>query len=329
MNAKVLKVRYLIISLIGVLSMLSCQLFTGISPSATEAPVATIPSAVDLSDLTAQNYPRVDGSTSAYPLEMRIACELLAFKCEWVEWFDGTQMLVPDTANSGREFPTIQHNGTHAAYVNLINGDADLILVARSPSPDELDLADSKRVELDVRPIALDAFVFILNIENSVDSLTIRQIQGIYTGAITDWKQVGGDDAVINPYQRNDNSGSQELMKSLVMNDLTMISAPEMMLPSMLAPINAISDDALGIGYSVYFYEQFMAPNQKLKLCGVEGVIPDYKSIQSRSYPYTTEVYAVMRTDQPPDSLAYLLRDWVLTADGQATVAESGYVPLR
>jgi phosphate transport system substrate-binding protein len=61
----------------------------------------------------------------------------------------------------------------------------------------------------------------------------------------------------------------------------------------------------------------------------VEGVIPDYKSIQSRSYPYTTEVYAVVRTDQPHDSLAYLIRDWVLTADGQATVTKSGYVPLR
>jgi phosphate transport system substrate-binding protein len=329
MNAKDLKVRYLVISFIGMLTILGCQLFTGIISPETNAPAESTPLSVDLSNLIAQNYPRVDGSTSAFPLDTSIACELLAFECEWVEWIDGTKILVPDLSVSEREFPNIQHNGTHDAYVNLIMGDADLIFVARRPSPDELDLADYMDIELDIKPIALDAFVFILNVENPVDSLTVRHIQGIYTGSITNWEQVGGRDAIINPYQRNDNSGSQELMKSLVMKDLTMISTPDMMLPTMLAPINAISDDPLGIGYSVYFYEQFMAPNQQLKLCGVDGVVPDYESIQSRAYPFTTEVYAVVRADQPNDSLAYLLREWVLTTDGQSTVSESGYVPLR
>ena len=132
-----------------------------------------------------------------------------------------------------------------------------------------------------------------------------------------------------NPYQRNDNSGSQELMKSLVMRGLTMIAAPDMMLPTMLAPINAISDDVEGIGYSVFYYEQAMAPNERLKLCAVDGVVPDSKSIQSKTYPFTTEVYAVVRQDEPQDSIAYRLRAWLFSAAGQEVIASSGYVPLR
>jgi len=184
-------------------------------------------------------------------------------------------------------------------------------------------------VKLVAEPIALDAFVFILNIENPIDNLTLEQIQEIYMGRITKWDEVGGLDSLITPYQRNDNSGSQELMKSLVMLDFPMINAPEMMLPSMMAPINAISNDPDGIGYSVYFYEQFMAPNESLKLCGVNGVVPSFETIQARIYPFTTEVYSVIRADLPTDSIAFRLRNWVLSTEGQAVVAESGYVPLE
>ena len=113
------------------------------------------------------------------------------------------------------------------------------------------------------------------------------------------------------------------------MKDLKMINAPDMMLPTMMAPINAISDDQDGIGYSVFFYEQSMAPNELLKLIVVDGVVPSFETIQSRKYPFTTEVYAVIRDDTPSNRLAYRLRDWLLTQEGQTVVSESGYVPLR
>ena len=303
--------------------------FTGCAPSVTTTTSSGSPTPLPLPSLTFENYPRLDGSTSTMPLDMLILCELMDLTCEWIEWIDGSKFPVPDLTALDGEIPIIGHNGTHDAYINLISGEADLIFVARLPSTDELDVAADSGVELISEPIALDAFVFILNIENPMDGLTLQQIQEIYMGRITNWEEVGGQDALITPYQRNDNSGSQELMKTLVMKDLPMINAPEMMLPSMMAPINAISDDPIGIGYSVYFYEQFMAPNEKLKLCGVDGMVPDFESIQSRTYPFTTEVYAVIRADLPPESIAYRLRDWVLSSEGQAVVAESGYVPLK
>ena len=277
--------------------------------------------------LTLKNYPRVDGSTSAEPLQKILACRMLGAEYYWSEYWDGSHRVFALENESAPENTggyindNIRHNGTHGSYVNLIENNADLILVAREPSQDELDLAKEKSVELDVRPVALDAFVFIVNIDNPAYKLTTEQVQGIYTGEITNWtKIVNGANADINAYQRNDNSGSQELMERLVMKDLEMIDAPEMILGGMMGPINMISRDVDGIGYSVYFYEQFMAPNEKLQLVEMDGVMPTFENIQAKTYPYTTEVYIVTRANAKASSPENALREWMLSEVGQEFV---------
>ena len=282
-----------------------------------------------LPPLTLDNFPRLDGSTSTSPLGTMIGCDFFEANCEWFEWIDGSNHLAP-LLNEADEFPSIVHNGTHGAYVNLIQNNADLILVARLPSPEEEALAAVLGVELDPQPIALDAFVFLLHEDNPTTTLTIDELQKIYTGELTNWGELGGSPAEIHPYQRNENSGSQQLMKNLVMKDLKMIDAPEMLLlMKMIAPFYAVSDDLDGIGYSVFYYEEHMAPNEHVKLCGVEGIFPSPASIQSGEYPFTTEVYAVVRTDLSKTSTAYLLRDWLHSAAGQALIEKSGYVRMK
>lgn len=107
-----------------------------------------------------------------------------------------------------------------------------------------------------------------------------------------------------------------------------MIDAPTLVLMKMIAPFYAISEDRLGIGYSVYYYEENMAPAEKIKLLAVDGVKPEYDSIQSRQYPFTTGVYTVVRADSPPTHVAVRLRDWLLTKVGQEVVERSGYVSV-
>jgi phosphate transport system substrate-binding protein len=246
-------------------------------------------------------------------------------------WSDDTYRIWPsmDEKPEVARFilDSIVHNGTHGAFVNLIEGRADLILVARSASPDEIHLADSLDVGLTTTAVALDAFVFIANVNNPVNSLTTKEIQDIYTGNITRWDQVGGTDTEIHPYQREPNSGSQELMLSLVMKDLTMMEFPELILYGMMGPIYQITFDREGLGYTVYFFEQFMAPHDSLKLLGVNGVVPEYSTLRNKHYTYTTDVYAVIREDMDRSSTAYLLYLWLQTEEGQAVVAESGYIP--
>ena len=225
----------------------------------------------------------------------------------------------------------LYHNGTHGSYVNLIEGTADIILVARQPSDDELREADRRKVNLDARPVALDAFVFLLNTENGLDDLSLDTIRDIYSGKITSWEDVDPEsiDQVINTYQRNPNSGSQELMEKLVMQDRPMVDAPDMILEGMMGPFNAISSDPLGIGYSVYFYAEYIFPSETVKMIGVDGVHPTSNTIAERTYSLTTEVYVVIREGMPVDSTAILLREWLLTEGGQEAVAESGYVPIE
>lgn len=312
-----------LLALLGILVVLSF--------SSCENQKGGNPAIVDLDSLTINNYPKVDGSTSAHPLQVLIACKLLGVEYAWMpSWFDDTYRVWPLSDEKPEIaqfiFDSIVHNGTHSAYVNLIKGKADIIIVARAASEDETDLAGTVGVGLTSTPIALDAFVFIANINNPVNTLTIKEIQDIYTGRITLWNEVGGNNDTINPYQRNPNSGSQELMLSLVMKDLAMQQYPEMILMGMMGPINMISRDRNGLGYTVYFFEQFMAPNDSLKLLAVNGVLPEYQTLKSREYTYTTEVYAVVRDDLDRASKAYQLYQWLQTHTGQRVVIESGYI---
>jgi len=94
-----------------------------------------------LPTLTVDNYPHLDGSTSTMPLDMLVLCELMDMTCEWIEWIDGSRFPMPDLTVYEGDFPSIEHHGTHDAYLNLIFGEADLIFVARLPSSEELGAA--------------------------------------------------------------------------------------------------------------------------------------------------------------------------------------------
>lgn len=298
----------------------------------------------------AADYPVVDGSTSAHPLQRFIACELLDVPCVWSAMTEENvqRTIIPDPEadipeQAAQAILDITHNGTNGSYMNLIEGTADVILVAREPSADELQAAEANGVSLDVRAAALDAFVFLVNVENPVESLSVETIRDIYTGDITTWTELGilinpeGEgEELIHAYQRDRNSGSQELMEKLVMRGVPMIDAPDMITTSMVGPFNAIGGnpwtgdgDFLGLGYSVYYYANFMFPHEFVKLIAVDGVFPNSENIAARAYPFTTEVYVAVREGMPADSPAILFRDWLLTEDGQLVIGESGYVPLK
>jgi phosphate transport system substrate-binding protein len=326
-----------------ILALTGCD-SSGVSTTSTQTEVSTgtqstsTPPApeIDLEKI-AKKYPRIDGSTSAQPLQVHLACTIFEIPCSWQEgWaIDSTIMrYAPDHGidQSPRlleSINNINHSGTHGAYTNLIQGKTDFILVARAPSEDELQEARERGVEMDVQAVALDAFVFLVNAENPVEHLPLITIRDIYTGSISQWSDLSTGDGEIHTYQRNRNSGSQELMEKLVMRGADMIDSPDMILESMMGPINAIKDDPSGIGYSVYFYAKYIFPDDDVKILGIDGVLPAAHTIAEGSYPLTTEVFAVIREEMPPDHAAVHLRNWLLAEEGQEAIGESGYVPIH
>lgn len=255
-----------------------------------------------------ENYPRIDGSTATLPLAE-------AFKSN----FTGTDIKEVN----------VTHSKTHNAYVNLINGETDLILVTY-PSEEELQLAQQNGVELEIVPIVREAFVFFVNKDNPVDNLTLEQIQEIYSGNIKNWKEVGGTDSEILAYQRPENSGSQSGMLSLVMKGKKMMEpTKETLAESMSDIIDVISDYSnknTAIGYSYYYYATTMYTNDTIKLLSINGVSPSYENIQTGLYNIQTAYYAVIRKDEPQDSNARKLLEAMKSERGQNVAKEAGYV---
>lgn len=255
-----------------------------------------------------EEYPKIDGSTATLPLAE-------AFKSN----FTGKGIKEVD----------VKHSKTHNAYVNLINGDTDLILVTY-PSDEEQKLAKEKNVELEIVPIVKEAFVFFVNNENKVDNLTLNQIQQIYSGKIKNWRDVGGDNLEILPFQRPENSGSQSGMLSLVMQGIKMIEpTKETLAQSMTDIIDVISDynnKESAIGYSYYYYATTMYTKDSIKLLSVDGVQPTYDNIKNGLYSIQTAYYAVIRKDESENSPARKLLEAMKSERGQNVAKEAGYV---
>lgn len=264
---------------------------------------------------TVANYPKVDGSTATIPLSNA-----------YIKAFTGD-----NTA-------TVKHNTTHNAYVNLINKKADLILVTE-PSDDEKKLAQDNNFFMDVTPVVNEGFVFFVNEKNPVQSLTFEQIQDIYSGKITNWKDVGGDDAPIRAYQREPNSGSQTGMLSLVMKNKTLMTAPtEDLIKDMETIVNLVSNYDNGkysIGYSFYYYATTMyddidsSVTDRIRFLGVNGIQPTETTIKDGSYPIRTNYYIVTDKNASATSGAQILKNAMLSDAGQKVAKEAGYVPLR
>ena len=182
-----------------------------------------------LNGITIENFPTIDGSDSTEPLRRILTCNLLGFDYEWIK--DNPFLQDPDDGPKSikihfactkeqedhLQLECLQNNNTHQSFINLIDDKVELIITARSISRDEKDYAEEMGVALIEKPIAKDALAFIINPNNPVSSLTIQQIQGIYTGDIVNWNEVGGNDVLITPYVRNRNSGSQEKFETMVM----------------------------------------------------------------------------------------------------------------
>ena len=302
----------------------------------------------------AENYPVVDGSTSTQPLGALIACRLTRTSFAWgTTRMDGTRLLYPttdeyddtkaldsDALSSWGHLPIqrlhsslfnrIRHHGTHPSYKNLIEGKAKLALVARQPSADELQMARNSNVDINFMPIAFDALVFIVNTNNPTVGLSSEQIRSIYTGKITDWQEVGGPAARINAYQRNRNSGSQELMEKLLMEGQEMIPSMDLAVPiSMIGPFNALIRDQQGLGYTVWYYNTMMTRLPQVRTIAVDGVAPCVASIGNRTYPLASEVVLAWIDDLAEGSPEQIIRDWLLSDDSSAVIRESGYPPVR
>lgn len=223
------------------------------------------------------------------------------------------------------------YTNTDPAYTKLINGETDLIIVTE-PSSDELKRASDAGVELEVTPVVNEGFVFFTNVNNLVNGLSLKEIQDIYTDKITNWNQVGGDNAKIIAYQRPENSGSQTGMLSLVMKDKK-IKEPkrEEYIESMAGIIDAVANydnSKDSIGYSYYYYATTMYGNENIKFLAVDGVSPNHDTIKDESYPLITAYYIVTLKGTKNTAVSKVKKA-MLESEGQEIARNAGYIEIN
>ena len=312
------------------------------------------PDAVDdftIDGLSLETFPFIDCSTSTSPLRDMVMYTLLDIPYTWgLEIVSGSQYSVwfqlPEGMVSGSpehiaftqklNFELRRSSGSHGAYVNLIDGESGVIIDSRDISRNEAQYAREKGVTVNTKPLAWDALVFIVHPNNKVKSLTQEQIRKIYTGKITNWKQVGGEDHEIHPYTRDPDSGSQEKMETLVMGGQEMISLPEMIGTTMMSPYFSIEADEWGIGYTPYYFcERMVADLRSVSVLAVDKVFPTPETIlngvqgKKNAYPFFSNIYAAVRADEPADSYPSQIYRWLSTPAAKDIVDKSGYISIR
>lgn len=250
---------------------------------------------------TRDNFPRLDGSVDAVPLAQTMASVLLG------EFQQQTSDLT-------------QFSGTDQALRSLRDGTCDLVILS-DPQQEVLDQMEQDGFHIQLDVLAQDGLVFVVPEDNPVDSLTVEQLRGIYTGEITNWKEVGGEDAEIFPFQHTNATGSQALMEGLVMNGQAMTAPPDGYALNAFLDLNQAVSNYNGspnaIGYTFYRHTQDLTQASGLKLLDVDGVTPSAQTIGDHTYSLSATYYIAIDAQQPQDSPTYALYHWLLSSTGQ------------
>ena len=270
----------------------------------------------------------MDGATALYPVYSAFVQAVYP---------EGKYDIYDFKYNEDEGYGQVTCTGTIEAYERLIEGKTDIIFCA-APSKDQLALAEASGVQLHLTPIGREAFVFFVNSENPVEGLTVEDIQGIYTGRIKNWRELGGKNQQISPYQRAENSGSQTALLRLMEGLPLMEPEKEDRISGMggiITEVASYRNHKNAIGFSFRFYSTEMVENEQIRLLALNGIEPTKETIREGSYPISSNFFAVTASpivEPAPEETNGDLRafiDWILSEQGQGIIELTGYVGVK
>ncbi|MDW7997676.1 MAG: phosphate ABC transporter substrate-binding protein [Bacteroidota bacterium] len=217
--------------------------------------------------------------------------------------------------------------GSGTGVAALINGTTDICASSRPLRPAEIRQLQEKYGTrgVEVR-VARDGLAVYVNRSNPVSKLTQQQVRDIFTGKLTNWRQVGGPDARIILYSRENNSGTYEFFKEHVLQGQDFAPHAQHM-PGTAALVNAIAKDRWGIGYGGAAYATDIKAVAIAEAPDKPYYLPTLENVVSGRYPISRFLYFYLR-ERPSGELKAFI-DWVLSDDGQRVISEVGYFPVR
>lgn len=255
------------------------------------------------------NLPKIDGAAALFPV---YSAFVNATYPDTVELYDGT----------------FDYNNTVPGYDILAEKRTDMFIGAY-PSKEQIDYAKSMGTEFVFTPIGKEAFVFFVSADNPIESLTVEQIQGIYSGEITNWSEVGGNNEEIVAFQRNPGSGSQSMLERF-MGEKKIMEAPTERINDMMSGIiEEVASDyknkSNSMGFSFRFYVEGIIKNPDIKMVAIDGIAPTAENVRNETYPIIAPIYAVTYEEQKNENVNKLLQ-WILSEEGQELIEKTGYV---
>lgn len=258
-----------------------------------------------------ENLPKIDGAAALFPVYSAFV-----------------NAVYPNTTKLHDGI--FEYNNTPDGYRLLAEKETD-IFIGVYPSDEQRAYAEENQTTFEYTPIGTEAFVFFVHKDNPITNLTTEQIKDIYSGKITNWKDVGGKNEKIAAFQRNEGSGSQSMLKRF-MGDTPITDAPTEMVNDLMAGIiEQVADyksKTNSIGFSFRYYVEGIIKNPDIKMISIDGAAPTSENIRNGSYPILTPIYAVTYKENQNGNVDKLL-EWILSDEGQYIINETGYVGIK
>ena len=258
-----------------------------------------------------ENLPIIDGATAAFPV---YSAFVNAVYPNTTKLYDGV----------------FKYNTTTAGYKALAERETD-IFIGAGPSAKQIEYALECGTAFEYTQLGWEAFVFFIHKDNPITSLTREQIKKIYTGEITNWKELGGNDEEIAAFQRDEGSGSQTMMLRFMAGTPLVTPDTEQVVGGMGGLIERVArykNQTSSIGYSFRYYLEGIVRHPDVKMIAIDGIAPTAENIKNNTYPIVTPVYAVTYKDNPNPNVAIFV-EWMLSEEGQYIIRESGYVGMN
>jgi phosphate transport system substrate-binding protein len=267
---------------------------------------------------------RASSPTSTTYIENKGSDTIVNLALAWAERYQAQNPEVRISVTGG---------GSGTGIAALINGTVDLANASRRIKDEEIATAQSQGIQPLEHIIARDAIAVIVNADNPVSELTLQQIADIYSGKITNWRELGGEDRPIVKLSRETNSGTHVYFLETVLrlgrsDDKTLFSTDTLLLPSSEGIVAEVRHNPNAIGYDGLGYVPHDVKMIAIaKEAGGDYILPSIETVNDKRYPIARDLY--IYTNGEPTGVVREYLEWILSTEAQEIVAELGFVPVE
>lgn len=258
-----------------------------------------------------------------------LALGVVHLKAQEVLVLQGSTTVLPIAQKAAEVFKrlhpeaslTVRGGGSGVGIAGLLDGTCDIAMSSRKIKDSELKIAESKGIKVKEFIIALDAVAVIVHPSNPIGNLTLSDLKRIYTGEVTNWKELKGFNSKIVVVSRDSASGTFECFNHLVLGEAP-LTPQALYQASNKGVVTVVATTKGAIGYVGLAYLE-----PRVKAVAIEDVFPSIESARSGRYPLKRELYFYTRSEAKGLAKAFI--DFVLSKDGQHLIQEVGYVPVK